>query len=166
MSYFWSLEQAQDIFNASIENHIPSAHAAGAQLIDYNEKELIISAPLALNHNDYGQAFGGSIFNLCCLAGWTSLYLACKKELGEQAIPKILTRDAQIRYRAPTDDEQLIFHCIQPNTRQWKGLFDRYKETGKTSITMVSKIAKPDHLEAQVDADVAARFDGVFVLLK
>ena len=161
---FWSFDEAKALFNTYIET-IPSASAANTELLAYNEKELVIAAPLVNNHNGNGNAFGGSLFNLCCLAGSASLHLACQKELAENS-PKILTRDAQIRYRAPTDDAQLIFRCIQPNERQWNGLFDRYRETGKTSITMVTTIAKPEHLDAQVKADVAARFDGVFVLLQ
>ncbi|MDB4453615.1 thioesterase domain-containing protein, partial [Pseudomonadales bacterium] len=53
-----------DGLNEFITQHLPSINAAGVTVESQNNEQLILSAPLSLNHNDRGNAFGGSIFNI------------------------------------------------------------------------------------------------------
>ena len=140
--------------NEFIREHLPSINASGVELEYYDHEHLVLSAPLALNHNDRGKAFGGSIFNIALMACWGALYLECRKKIEK---PNIVTRDGQIRYRHPFDEKIIRATCRLPNQRQWDGFFAHYEKTGKTSLSLTSKIMHGD--------DVAAYFDGVFVLL-
>ena len=145
---------ATEYFNEFIAAHLPSIHSSGITLTEENESELVVSAPLALNHNDHGNAFGGSIYNLALMACWATLHIECRRHIDK---PNIVTRDGQIRYRHSCDQSPLVARCRRPNPRQWEGFFAHYEKTGKTSISLTSKIMNGD--------DVAAYFDGVFVLL-
>ncbi len=143
-----------NFLNDFITQHLPSIDAAGVAVDTENSEQLILSAPLALNHNDRGNAFGGSIFNIALMACWGALYLECRKHINN---PNIVTRDGQIRYRHPCDEEIIRASCRKPNQRQWDGFFAHYEKTGKTSLSLTSKIMNGN--------EIAAYFEGVFVLL-
>ena len=143
-----------NFLNECITLHLPSIDAAGVSVETENNEQLILSAPLTLNHNDRGNAFGGSIFNIALMACWGALYLECRKHI---ANPNIVTRDGQIRYRHPCDEKIIRATCRKPNQRQWDGFFAHYEKTGKTSLSLTSKIMNGD--------EIAAYFEGVFVLL-
>ncbi|MGB1192390.1 MAG: YiiD C-terminal domain-containing protein, partial [Pseudomonadales bacterium] len=93
-------------------------------------------------------------FNVALMACWGALYLECRKHIEN---PNIVTRDGQIRYRHPCDEKIIRANCRKPNERQWEGFFAHYEKTGKTSLSLTSKIMNGD--------DIAAYFEGVFVLL-
>lgn len=140
--------------NDFINEHLPSISASGVELESYDKEHIVLCAPLALNHNDRGFAFGGSIFNIALTACWAALHMKCHKHMEK---PNIVTRDGQIRYRQPCDDKIIRATCRLPNERQWEGFFAHYEKTGKTSLSLTSKIMHGD--------EIAAYFDGVFVLL-
>lgn len=153
-----SLEESQTVIDQYIEQHLPQVKATGIHLESFSqalsEPTLAMSMPLENNHNEMGQAFGTSLYTLSHLSCWTALYLKCLEKIEQ---PKILTRDAQIRYRHPITEPQITAHCRLPNPTQWKGFFAHFKNTGKTTLTLTSRI--------YAGKDIAVYFDGVFVLL-
>lgn len=138
-----------------LRQHFPALASAGLTFDNESEDYLVMSAPLAKNHNDLDTAFGGSLYNLALMSCWSTLYLACSERIES---PRIVTRDAQMRYRHPVDDAIIHASCRKPNTRQWEGFFAHYEKAGRTSITLTSSIRN--------DQGTAAYFDGVFVLLE
>lgn len=149
-----SFEDASQKIHQFVEENLPLIRASQAKLIGYDEDFLSIQAPLVLNHNDHGTAFGGSIFNLALFAGWSSVYLASVDHIEK---PAIVVRDAQIRYRHPFNEPDIIARCKQPLPRQWHTFIEHYKHTGKTSITMSSTLTSGE--------TECARLEAVFVLL-
>jgi len=149
-----SFNEQKTRLNHYIQAHLPQVAATGIQLESITDDYLSMSIPLSKNKNEMGQAFGTSLYTLSHMACWSALYLNCIEKI---QTPKILTRDAQVRYRHPVPDDTIIAQCKLPNPIQWKGFFAHYKNTGKTSLTLTSRIS--------VGKDVAVYFDGVFVLL-
>ena len=118
----------EKFLNEFITQHLPSIDAAGVAVDIDNEQQLILSAPLTLNHNDRGNAFGGSIFNIALMACWGTLYLECRKHINH---PNIVTRDGQIRYRQPCDEKIIRASCKKPNQRQWDGFLLTLKKPAR-----------------------------------
>ena len=143
-----------DEINNFISRNLPSIDACKIKIEKKNDTSLIVTAPLEYNKNDKGIAFGGSIYNIALMACWSTMFIECKKRLDN---PNILTRDGQIRYRHPCSDENIQAICNIPTKRQWEGFFAHYEKTGKTSLSLSSKIISNN--------DIAVFFDGVFVLL-
>ena len=54
---------------------IPLTRAMGVRVESYDGQQLVLTAPLALNHNHLGTAFGGSLSALATLAGYGLLWL-------------------------------------------------------------------------------------------
>ena len=70
----------KQILSAFIEKHLPALVLLGVELVNASAKEVVISAPLAKNHNDKGTAFGGSQYLLCIAASWGLVYLNAQAE--------------------------------------------------------------------------------------
>ena len=147
-------DTANQKLSSYIDTHIPSIKAAGIQLVSIDNDTLTLSAPLNKNHNEFGIAFGASLYQLSMMACWSALYLKCDEHFER---PNILTRDGQIRYRHPCNDDFVLATCKLPNQRQWDGFFAHFEKTGKTSLTLTSTIMS--------EKEIAVYFDGVFVLL-
>jgi len=148
------LKQQQTILSDYFEQHLPHIANSGLRLDAISEDRLRMSIALSDSSNEMGQAFGTSIYTLCHMACWSSLYLQCLEHIDK---PTILSRDAQIRFRHPVTSERVIADCRLPNATQWKGFFAHYRNTGKTSITLTSRI--------YCDERIDVYYDGVFVLL-
>lgn len=146
--------QQQAMLAAYIEQHLPHAAATGVALDSISETTLDMSILLENNHNEMGQAFGSGIYTVCHMACWSALYLQCLDKIDQ---PRILTRDAQIRYRHPITTKKITASCRLPNPTQWKGFFAHFKNTGKTTLTLTSRIHN--------ELGIAVYFDGVFVVL-
>ena len=76
---------------AFLHDQIPLTQAMGVRLESYDASGLILTAPLAPNHNHLGTAFGGSLATLAILAGYTLLWL----ELGDRS-SHIVIQESQI----------------------------------------------------------------------
>lgn len=148
------LSKYQQRLHNYFEQHLPSVNASGTQLEQLSSESLVLSVPLDKNSNEYGKIYGGSLYQLAMTACWSALYLQCAEKIKQ---PNIVTRDGHIRYRQPCSGSLIKATCRLPDARQWDGFFAHYEKTGKTSLTLTSKIMNGN--------DVAAYFDGVFVLL-
>lgn len=140
--------------NEYISQHLPGIDACKIKVQKKCSNTLVVSAPLNLNHNDKNIAFGGNLYNIALMACWSTMFIECKKKIKK---PNILTRDGQIRYRHQCNQEIIQAICKIPNERQWEGFFAHYEKTGKTSLSLSSKIISNN--------EIAVFFDGVFVLL-
>lgn len=149
-----SFGQEKQVLEQYIAQHLPHAHKSGVLLESISTETLEMSVPLSGNDNEMGQAFGTGIYTACHMACWSALYLRCKDVIQK---PRILTRDAQIRYRHPVTSDRVKASCRLPNDTQWKGFFAHYKNTGKTTLTLTSRVFAGN--------EIAVYFDGVFVLV-
>ncbi len=104
----------------------------GLLVKDYNEKGLVLSAPLERNLNHKQTAFGGSLNCLVTLASWGMVYLTLK-EMKQAA--HIIIQDSEISYLKPiTHDFEAI--CPQPEEallRKFKKMIQK-KRVGRISL--------------------------------
>ena len=70
-----------DELQKKLHNEIPLTKFMNIKIETYNEKELITTAPLDININDKGTAFGGSLSTLTIISSWSLCWLI-SKELG------------------------------------------------------------------------------------
>ena len=77
---------------------IPLTRAMALSAVDYDGTSLTLAAPLALNVNDKGCAFGGSLVSLMTLAGWGLVKLALDRQHRDC---DIYVQDSDVRYLAP-----------------------------------------------------------------
>lgn len=77
---------------------MPPVAAMGVEVDGFHDEALRLTAPLSVNVNDKGNAFGGSLTSLMTVAGWGLVTLKLRLA-GLKA--EVYVADSQIRYLAP-----------------------------------------------------------------
>jgi len=116
---------------------MPPVAALGLRVLDADDQGLRLSAPLSLNVNDKGCAFGGSLVSLMTLAGWGLVNLRLA-QAGVQA--EVYVAESQVRYRAP------VFADLTASARlaegeDWSRFLSTLLRRGRARIGVVSGVA-------------------------
>lgn len=132
-----------------LHEKIPVTGLMGVAVESSDEERLVLTAPLDVNHNHLGTAFGGSLASVAILAGYTLLW----SRIGESGT-HIVIRESQTRYlRAVTKNIRAI--CEVPDPAVFDAFMRRFREKGKARI----------HIRVTVDEDDATcvEFTGEYV---
>ena len=130
---------------------IPQARAMALKLAACDGESLLITAPLAPNINDKGNAFGGSMASLMTVACW-GLFNLHLQRAGIHA--EVYVQDSQIRYLTPVYED--LRACAQATSAAaWDEALTILREKGKSRIAMRAAIVLADGHEA---ATLEARF--------
>jgi len=135
-----------------LHDHIPLARSMGVKVDSYLEGKLVLTAPLDLNHNHLGTAFGGSLATLATLAGYALLWI----ELGDRDAHIVIGK-SEIHYLSPVRGE-LRAVCERPDTAALATFKEHFARKEKARLT----------LEVTID-DVGGpgvEFRGTYVALK
>ena len=135
-----------------LHQQIPITSAMGVRVAAYDGGQLILTAPIALNHNHLGTAFGGSLGAVATLAGYGLLWL----ELRDRGC-HIVIRQSSLSFRRPVRKE-IVAICRRPSTELLREFKEAFGEHGKARIGLDVTIEE--------DSLVAVEFHGIFVALK
>ena len=140
--------------NRFIADNLPLMVSMGAEIEFYDGQTFQLKAPLALNHNDKGTGFGGSLYCVCVLNAIGLVFLKCF----EQGMnPDLVVGKAEIEYKKPVTSAEIIGHCESPAQDHWQRFFDDYAEKGKAGISLESRIFQ--------NGEEAVYFRGRFALI-
>ena len=120
----------------------------------YDGNKLVLTAPLAANINHQQSAFGGSLFSVSALAGWSILQLKLA-ELGMKANTVIAGGD--VGYALPVFEDIRCEICLPDND---SGFATKLQESGRASLLLTSEIF------LQSKPDSAMTFNGKYVVHK
>lgn len=135
-----------------LHTQIPLSRAMGVKIEICDQKEFVITAPLAVNHNHLGTAFGGSLSAIATLVGYGLLWL----QLGDRDSHIVIGRSS-IFYRHPVRADIRAI-CRRPDDETITAFKTKFNRTGKAKITLQVTIEEDDR--------VCVEFEGVFVALK
>jgi thioesterase domain-containing protein len=135
-----------------LHSKIPITRALGVRVEDYDGERLILSAPLDVNVNHLGTAFGGSLNALAVLCGYGLLWLELK-----DAECHIVIRESSISYERPVRGE-LRAICVRPEPEALAQFKQAFHQKGKARITLSVTI--------EDEGATAVRFRGTFVALR
>ncbi len=129
---------------------IPLTQAMQVRVESFDDRQLILSAPLDANHNHLGTAFGGSLAALAMLTGYALLWL----ELGDRSA-HIVISESTLQFLRPVRGE-LHATCHRPDD------LDAFRET------FASKGKARLKLEVAIEAkgETAVAFTGLYVAKK
>ena len=94
-----------------LHRHIPLCRAMQVALGGVGMQGITLTAPLSVNHNDKGGAFGGSLAALCTLSGWAAVSYLCQ-DAGLDA--DMLVSESNLRYRKPITEPTLCATAAWP----------------------------------------------------
>lgn len=140
----------KDYLQRRIAREFPLARHIGIVVDAADYTGIVLRAPLAPNSNDKGTAFGGSLYSLAVLTGWSwvARYLAAHELKADAVI-----QESTIRYLAPVDGE-LYASLAAPSEAQVNKFRRMLQRAGRGRIRLRVDIHCEDAL--------ATHFEGVF----
>jgi thioesterase domain-containing protein len=144
-----------------VEGHLPLGRAMGLEVSEYDGQSLSLSAPLELNDNDKGTAFGGSLYCAAVMAGWGYFYLRCLQYKLNEGAPNIVISKSEIEYLAPVDANTITATCSDSDPIIWDAFLSRYQERGKAKVELSATI------KTNINGveKIAVKFTGTFALI-
>ena len=130
---------------------IPITRAMGVRVAEFDGSQLKLIAPIALNHNHLGTAFGGSLSAMATLAGYGLLWL----EMGDKAAHLVIRR-SELSFRRPVRGE-IVAICRRPGQDQLLAFKNAFAQHRKARIALDVTIEE--------EGLVAVEFRGIFVAL-
>ena len=120
---------------------------------DYNESELITTAPLSININDKGTAFGGSLSTITIISAWSLCWLI-SKELGFDSKNIVIIKN-ETSYRKPVTKD-IICHTKKPLQKEIEILKQKLETKKSASIKIESNIIE--------NGEICVEFEGYYVI--
>lgn len=141
-----------EALRAVLRDSMPVAARLGVEVVDYRDGCLTLRAPLALNLNDKGTAFAGSLAMLATLTGWSLVWLLLRQQGIEG---DIVLQDSSVKYLRPvTRDFEATAQV--PSSAELERLLDAIRRRGKGRLKLEVSIAD--------DAGPIVRFVGRYVV--
>lgn len=135
-------------FEEFLHRRIPITKGMGISVLEYTDKYVKVMAPLALNFNHKGTAFGGSINTLMTVCGWAQTHAIISKH---DADAHIVIQRSQVRYRAPITGD-IVAECRMEEPSAVKLFLDSYMRYGKAKIDIAVKCMDGDKVLAEFEA--------------
>lgn len=123
-------EASASALQAFLLEYVPLARAAQIRVDAYDGSCLKVSAPLDANINDKGTAFGGSLYNLCVIAGWGMTCLL-SQELGLDG--DLVVAKGEIDYLRPLRGD-LAAQVYRPEALALQHFHDYFLRKGRASL--------------------------------
>lgn len=135
-----------------IERAIPSVKNLGALVIQCEPGLVRIQAPLDVNRNHVGTAFGGSLNSLLTLSSWAWLFNKLKVE---GYVAEVVIQKASTQYILPVSSPEIITQCKGPSEERWRRFYKVFQRRGLGRIELRAGIEQ--------NGQLAAQFTGQFV---
>ena len=130
---------------------IPPVAAIRTQVASYDGVRLALTAPLSVNVNDKGSAFGGSMMSLMTYAGW-GLVMLQLEQAGIDA--DVFVADSNVRYLKPLYEDLRAEAELAPD-QSWPVFLQTFAQRGRSRIQVQARILQAD---GQVMADLSGRY--------
>lgn len=125
--------------------------AMQVRVAEYDGLRLHMDAPLMVNMNDKGSAFGGSMTSLMTYAGWGLVTLQLH-QAGLQA--DVFVADSAVRYLKPLYADLRTEAELAPE-ESWASFLNTLAQRGRARIQLQARITGP---EGEVMADLSGRY--------
>lgn len=143
-------ESALQALRAQTRELLPLA-AMGVSVAGYDGLRLRLQAPLAVNMNDKGSAFGGSMTSLMTYAGWGLVTLQLH-QAGLQA--DVFVADSAVRYKKPLYADLHAEAELAPD-QAWAPFLGTLVQRGRARIELQARIVLP---EGEIMAELSGRY--------
>lgn len=142
-----------EILEKKLHTQIPLTRLMGLQIQKYTDEVLISSAPLEVNINDKGTAFGGSLSTVTIISSWSMCWLIAH-ELGFEENSIVIIKN-ETEYRAPVTQD-IVCHTQKPSKEEIQIVKEKLLSKKSASLKISSSI-----LENQ---KTCLAFEGVYVI--
>ena len=129
---------------------IPLTRAMGLRVIAHDDAGFTVAAPVALNSNHLGTAFGGSINAVATLAAYGLLWLELRDEPAD-----VVIRDSSIRFLRPIH-QAITAVCARPDPAEIATFKASVRANGNARISLHVHVEENDATAAVLHATFVA----------
>lgn len=151
MLFVSNVQQLREI-ESFFHEKMPITQAMGVRVESYDGLQLTLTAPLSINHNHLGTAFGGSLSAMATLAGYGLIWL----ELRDRAAHVVIRRSSMAFNRPVRGDIRAA--CRRPEEAELASFKATLAQKGKARIQLEVAVVE--------DGVTAVEFQGTFVAIR
>lgn len=119
-----------------LHNEIPITRRIGIQVEQCDVDRIVLTAPLEPNINHKCTAFGGSLYSVAVLTGWSFVYSNMKLH---DLSGHIVIQHSEVDYIAPVDG-QIRAECVMQDQDELFRFIKTYKRKGRARIKLQVKV--------------------------
>jgi len=119
-----------------LHSEIPLTKAIGLEVLECNESDLTLYAPLENNINHKSTAFGGSLYSVCVLTGWSLIYLLLHRH---ELSGHIVIQESNTRFIKPVTTG-IRSKCAFTSDEQCEKFIRTFKRKGMARIRLESRV--------------------------
>ncbi len=127
-------------FKKRLNEVIPLTRSLAVNLVAYDGRQLLVSAPLEPNHNHQGTAFGGSLYSVAVVSAWglVELLLADAGLAGN-----ILIQSGEMEYLGPVEGDFYAL-CTLTDEDLMRRFHKSLARHGKGRLNLTAQIFQGD----------------------
>lgn len=114
-----------------LRSQVPLIAHMGVDLVSWDGAKVMVEAPLAPNLNTHGTAFGGSLYNVAAMTGWSAVHLTL---MDAGHTPSVWVAKGEIEYKIPVRGIIRGVASVDAESRQQ--LLRAYESKGRAKITL------------------------------
>lgn len=130
---------------------MPPVAAMAFDVIGHDGECLRMRAPVAVNVNDKGSAFGGSMTSLMTFAGWGLVTLRLQQA---GLVADVFVADSSVHYRKPLYAD-LVAEAMLATGETWEPFLATFKQRGRARLQLQARILLP---EGGIAAELTGRY--------
>lgn len=123
-----------------LHKDIPITQTIGIQVEHCEVDRIVLSAPIEPNLNHKCTAFGGSLYSVAVLAGWSLIHYNLQLH---GLSGHIVIQHSEVDYKVPVDG-QIKAECIMQNSENLYRFIKTYKRKDRARILLQVKIIHND----------------------
>lgn len=141
-----------DIVRSKLKDQVPLIQHMGVDIVEYRPGYVMVEAPLEPNINTHGTAFGGSLYCVATMSGWSLVHLTLMDAGFE---PSVWVTKGEVAYHKPVKGPLKAF--VKASPTQCQALVDEYKAKGRARADLDIEVHHDDELALTLKATFAAR---------
>ncbi|WP_319557377.1 YiiD C-terminal domain-containing protein [Thiomicrorhabdus sp.] len=135
-----------DELQQTLHHSIPLTQAMGIRVHSFTDGTLSLFAPLEKNYNHKSTAFGGSLYSLSVLTGWSLIHLLLQQEA---LSGHIVIHKSQTRFLKPVDGN-LLTRCQFESEKERLLFLKTYRRKGIARIKLNVHLSQENIPEPQL----------------
>lgn len=120
-----------DYVRHKLRSQVPLIEHMGVDVVAWDGRTVVVEAPLAPNLNTHGTAFGGSLYNVAAMTGWSAVHLTLM-DAGHS--PSVWVVKGEIEYKTPVRGVLRGTATVSEETRAQ--LVQNYESKGRAKVAI------------------------------
>ena len=140
-----------DVVRHKLKDQVPLLQHIAVDIVEYEPGEVVVEAPLEPNLNTHGTAFGGSLYCVATMCGWSLVHLTLMDAGFE---PSVWVTQGEVSYLKPVTGCLRAQAKITDDVRL--AIIEEYEQRGKVRFNVAVEMYSQDQLALTLDVTFMA----------